>query len=196
MTALHGGYRGFRGGMTLGQFLAKHRGAPLQRRRRGQLTIQQILKWADAHHARTGRWPGKKSGAIPGTDGEMWGSVCMALYQGWRGLPRSSLADLLEQHRGVRNSSNLKPLSHAQILQWADEHFHRTGRWPRRESGLIPGSVGETWATIFAAMFNASRGLPDRTTLAQLLFEKRSVPSRVPVGAGTLRARRAKSVTA
>ena len=28
------------------------------------LSVEQILAWADAHHARTGRWPNHKSGPI------------------------------------------------------------------------------------------------------------------------------------
>ncbi len=169
MTALHGGYRGFKGGITLEQFLAKHRGAPLQRKRFTPVSMDAILAWADAHRARTGQWPIRKSGPIPGSDGETWESVSCALNQGSRGLPRSSLARLLAKRRGVRNSSDLPPLSKRQILAWAREHLRRTGSLPKRNSGGIPGTPGETWATVYGALREGRRGLAGGTSLHELL---------------------------
>jgi hypothetical protein len=67
--------------------------------RRGPLTVQQILAWADAHKARTGRWPRAASGPVAGAPGEFWGTVNAALKWGRRGLPRrGSLAKLLALH--------------------------------------------------------------------------------------------------
>jgi hypothetical protein len=63
------------------------------------LTVGQILAWADAHKARTGRWPAAASGPIPGAPGETWVKINAALYVGRRGLPRgSSLSRLLHEH--------------------------------------------------------------------------------------------------
>src|SRR5205823_5580095 len=110
------------------RLLAKHRSV---RNRKGlpQLTHEQILAWADAFHQRTGHWPRSDSGPIPGTLDERWSAVDNALAIGLRGLPPgSSLARLLAEHRGVRNIRDLPPLTCEQILAWADEHFHRTGR--------------------------------------------------------------------
>lgn len=175
MTALHSGYRGFKGGVTLGQFLAKHRCAPLKRKRKHRLTIDQVLDWADAHRARTGQWPIRKSGVIPGTDGERWVDVSNALQQANRGLPKSSLAQLLATHRGVRNRSDLPPLTRSQILFWADAHFLRTGRWPGQNSGEIPHTQGETWLRVYTALREGSRGLRGEKGLTQLLQEERGV---------------------
>jgi hypothetical protein len=70
---------------------------------RPKLTIAQILAWADAHHARTGRWPTMASGPIPETLGENWGAIYYALDDGNRGLPRrDSLPGLLARHRRDR----------------------------------------------------------------------------------------------
>jgi hypothetical protein len=70
---------------------------------RPPLTVGQILAWAEAHHERTGCWPGTDSGAVPGAPGETWRGVNLALDRGNRGLPGGdSLAQLLEEHRGVR----------------------------------------------------------------------------------------------
>jgi hypothetical protein len=68
-------------------------------RHRPSLTVEQVLAWADAHHARTGRWPNPNSGPVAGAPGEDWGDIDMALYAGYRGLPGgSSLFRLLAAH--------------------------------------------------------------------------------------------------
>jgi hypothetical protein len=73
---------------------------------RPHLTVKQILAWADAHHARTGRWPSVRSGPVPESPGEKWQNIDQALYLGLRGLPRGDrLARLLARHRqGVGSS--------------------------------------------------------------------------------------------
>jgi hypothetical protein len=69
------------------------------------LSILQILNWADAHHARTGRWPTRNSGPVQEAPDETWGGINSALDQGWRGLPGgNSLAQLLNRHRQKRKS--------------------------------------------------------------------------------------------
>jgi hypothetical protein len=72
-------------------------------RRKPPLNVEQILAWADALYARTGKWPTAKSGPIPEAPGEVWGNIEGALHNGYRGLPRfDSLAKLLDRHRGAR----------------------------------------------------------------------------------------------
>jgi hypothetical protein len=74
--------------------VTRHRG------RRPPLTVEQILAWADAYFADTGRWPTAASGPIPEAPGLTWNAVNLALYSGLRGLPRGgSLARLLGRHR-------------------------------------------------------------------------------------------------
>jgi hypothetical protein len=71
-----------------------------RRDRRPALTLEQILAWADAHLARTGKWPHRDSGLVLEAPGETWGRVHAALWQGCRGLPGGdSLAKLLDRHR-------------------------------------------------------------------------------------------------
>ena len=66
------------------------------------LKIEQILKWADAHHRKTGRCPNQLSGDVINASGEKWRNIDAALRQGRRGLPGgSSLAKLLTEKRGV-----------------------------------------------------------------------------------------------
>jgi hypothetical protein len=67
---------------------------------RRPLTVDQILAWADLHHARTGRWPGAASGPVLDAPGENWRAINSALWEGHRGLPRrQSLARLLGGRR-------------------------------------------------------------------------------------------------
>src|SRR5207302_1204781 len=96
--------------------------------------------------------------------------------EGRRELPGGmSLAQLLQQERGVRNLKALPPLSVAQILAWADEHYARTGQWPKGDSGTVPGTQGETWGGIGQALSEGRRGLPGGDTLPQLLQAQRGV---------------------
>jgi hypothetical protein len=72
--------------------------------RKPPLSVEQILAWADAHRARTGRWPTRNSGAVREAPGENWSAVGWALWAGHRGLPGGdSLARLLRRSgRGRR----------------------------------------------------------------------------------------------
>ncbi|MGH2604633.1 MAG: hypothetical protein ACRDJ9_35240 [Dehalococcoidia bacterium] len=89
--------------------------------RRSILYIGQILQWADEHYQRTGRYPRRDSGPVQWAFGEKWMNIDMALRVGLRGLPGgSSLARLLQEHRGVRNRKNLPPYTFKQLDDWAD----------------------------------------------------------------------------
>lgn len=131
------------------------------------LTVPQILQWADAHRLDHGRYPTAADGAVADTT---WQGIDLALRRGTRGLPgRSSLAELLRQARGTRNPRALPPLRTADILRWADAHRQKRGRWPGLASGPIPGSGGETWSTVDAALRDGGRGHPGGSSLARLL---------------------------
>jgi len=109
--------------------------------RRRPLHIDEIISWALAHREVTGKKPVATSGSIVGARFETWMAVDQALKHGGRGLPgRSSLAKLLAERLGARNSHDLPPLTEEQILAWADEHHQRTGEWPNRDSGEIPNA--------------------------------------------------------
>ncbi len=110
-TALRKGLRTLPGDSTLAELLLTHRGDTTRRVNRPKLKprvrlpfeIPTIVAWADAHRARTGKWPCGRSGAIPEAPPTTWGAVQYALRRGTRGLPcGSSIALLLSQHRGIR----------------------------------------------------------------------------------------------
>ena len=141
---------------------------------RSRLTIQDILAWADAHHAIRGRWPICNGGPVEeGVTDENWITIDAALRSGSRGLPgNSSLSCLLQERRGV--------VPHAQylltvplILAWADAYHERTGKWPITTSGPVVGASGGTWCAIDRALRRGSCGLPGGSSLPALLFEHR-----------------------
>ncbi|WP_171469456.1 hypothetical protein [Frigoriglobus tundricola] len=180
--ALRFGRRGLSGGSSLPQLLATERGVR-NSAAVPPLTREQILTWADAHHARTGHWPTTSSGPVDGVPGETWSAVSAALNTGSRGLPGGgSLARLLTQDRGVRNHMTLPPFAVEQILAWADAYHVRTGAWPCVKSGPIPESPGETWTTVGTALSRGLRGLRGRDSLARLLARERGTrnPAAVP----------------
>src|SRR5262249_28859717 len=85
-NALRSGPRGLPGGPSLPRRLATERGA-----RNVQdlppLTEARVLRWADAHRQRTGRWSNEKSGRGRGAPSEVWHNIDQALRHGTRGLP-------------------------------------------------------------------------------------------------------------
>jgi hypothetical protein len=149
---------------------------------RPPLTEEQVLRWADAHRRRTGKWPSSESGPVAGVPGRTWQAVNRALARGSGGLPGgSSLARLLAQRRGKRNQALAPPLTAGQILRWADAHHARTGRWPGRTSGAVPDAPGENWSAINGALWVGNRGLPGGETLPQFLRRHgRGAPVRRP----------------
>lgn len=133
------------------------------------LTTAEILIWADDYRARTGAWPKWNCGRIPTTATTTWLGIDAALRKGGRGMTGgSSLAQLLQAHRGVRNILNSPPLTVAQILQWADAYFAEHGRWPKENSGTIPGESGESWRGVETALRDGKRGFQGGSSLAQL----------------------------
>lgn len=147
-----------------------------RRWRKPPLYIKDILAWADEHHERIGRWPQDDSGRVRGTLEETWHRIDMALRAGVRGLPGGdSLARVLARYRGVRNRKALPPYSLKQILEWADAHRDRQGRWPLKTSGPIEAAPGETWMAVAVALRNGQRGLPGGSSLSQLLAARRGV---------------------
>ncbi len=178
--ALRAGHRGLPGGSSLAKLLLARRG-----RRHHHLppplTVPRILALADAHHRRTGLWPGRHV-TEPITNapkGLTWAAIELAVVRGKRGLQGGvSLAGLLEKHRGVRNRMTVPNLSERQILAWADEHFDRTGVWPRYTSGPLHAASGETWGGADTALFRGTRGLPGSDSLARLLLRHRGVRNR------------------
>jgi len=173
--AFRRGSRGLPGGLSLAEVLAIERGVR-NRVSLPRLSRRRILAWADAYHQRTGHWPTAESGPILECPDETWGRMDEALRKGWRGVRgSSSLARLLEQHRAKRNHLDLPPLTHRQILAWADSHHGRTGDWPNVRSGSVLDAPGERWDLIDNALRQGHRGLAGGSSLRQLLVKRRGV---------------------
>jgi hypothetical protein len=181
-TALRVGQRGLPGGSSLARVLAAHRGVR-NIRDLPPLSAEQVLAWADAFHERTAEWPKQKHWreAIPGSGGEAWGNVIQAIALGLRGFPGgATLADLLAEHRGVRNVGRLPPLTERRILAWADAHFATHGKWPtcRCPDQVIPGTGGERWFNVDQVLRKGLRGLPGGSSLPRLLATHRAASAR------------------
>jgi hypothetical protein len=171
--ALSRGRRGLPGGSSIAQLLAAERGVR-NHLDLPSLSVEQILKWADAHHQRTGQWPRSDPVPIVDAPGETWRIIDSALKNGSRGLPGdSSLARLLNLHREVKNRKSLPHLTVKQILEWADAYHDSTGAWPTSNTGAIANAPGETWKAVDMALIQGGRGLPSGGTLARLLAVER-----------------------
>jgi hypothetical protein len=100
-------------------------------RHKPPLSIEQILAWADAHHARTGQWPTARSGPVPEAPGEVWDTIDGALHEGSRGLSGGdSLARLLARHRDRRRARVAWTAAENELVRTlpAKEVAARTGR--------------------------------------------------------------------
>lgn len=173
--ALRKGGRGLPGGSSLAKLLAKQLGVR-NRTNRPKLRVKDILTWADAYFARHKQWPRRESGAIAGVPGETWPQIDRSLGMGTRGLPRSgSLIQFLAKHGRLRNRMKPPRLSIKQILLWADDHFSRTGFWPRPTSGPVVGVDGESWRAINESLVRGRRGLRGGRSLSHLLCRYRPV---------------------
>jgi hypothetical protein len=144
---------------------------PAKRRpRKPTLAVHQVLAWADAYHARRGRWPHRGSGWIAGSGGETWARIDRALRAGCRGLAGgSSLSRLLAAERGARVGASTRDYSEPLILKWADRHRELKGERPRFDSGAVRGVPGETWHKVNLALCRGLRGLPGGDSLKTLL---------------------------
>lgn len=168
-SALMNGNRGLRGDSSLAKLLGRKRREP-KRSRVAPLTVETILKWADAHRRRTGRWPGQKSGPVHGKPGEYWVNIDAALRKGNRELPAdTSLPDLLARYREARNQAALPKFRVKQIREWIDDHRRRTDRWPMRYSGSILAAPQESWSAVDVALRVGCRGMPGGGSLGQFM---------------------------
>jgi hypothetical protein len=102
------------------------------------LTEAQILAWADAHRARTGRWPSHGSGGVAGVPGQSWTAIDEALRRGLRGLPGGdTLSRLLDRHRRPR---------HRRPRPWTPEEDALVRALPAREAAQ---RVGRTLRAVY-----------------------------------------------
>jgi hypothetical protein len=168
------GGAGFPGGSSLVRLLKQRRGAK-PRKGPHDLTVEQILSWADAYQAKHGRWPNVASGRVAAAPSEKWSNINGTLRKGGRGLPGgSSLGCVLAEHRGVPNRKSPPELSIVEILAWADAHHAAHDAWPTTDTGPVASVPGETWGSIDGALKKGTRGLAGGTSLSRLLDEHRT----------------------
>jgi len=178
-SALKVGYRGLPGGSSLACFLEEQFGER-NVKRLPDFTREQIKAWILEFFAKENRYPTAESGEIPGANGDTWRTVNLALWRGYRGFSGgSSLAKFIAQEFGVRNRGNLSRLTTDGIRQWVTEWYQRTGKYPTRNDGEIPGTNGETWAAVSDNLACGSRGLPGGSSLPRFLEQEFGVRNRL-----------------
>src|SRR5688572_15325045 len=139
-----------------------------------QITIADIIRFADRHHQMSGQWPISRDGPVFGEDGLTWEGINTCLRKGGRGLPGgTSLARVLAKHRPTVDRRRVRPdLTAKQVLEWVQSHQMRTGRWPHRESGKVREAPDVTWATIDRTLRRGGINLPGGSSLIKFLREQ------------------------
>ena len=96
-------------------------------------------------------------------------------------IPRLITKDFAQAFyiRTVKKTTQLPSLTIQKILEWADDHHKRTGKWPIRKSGTIHLAEGQTWTGIDVALKHGNRGFPGGNSLAKLLSEQRGILNRL-----------------
>jgi hypothetical protein len=168
--ALLRGLPGLTAGMSLAQLLAQHRGRQVNGL--AALTIEEILRWADAYREAHGCWPDETSGPVEGAPADTWQNICRLLARGGRGLPGgTTLRRLLAEQRGARYLGMEPDLDPEQIVPWAEAHRAATGKWPTRNSGPVAAAPGETWGKMDDALRFGRRGLPGGSSVPRVIAE-------------------------
>lgn len=139
------------------------------------LTNEFIIERAKEFFESNGRPPKVRSGpVINGHEGDTWAGYDICLRDGLRGLPGgTSLAKLLTQQCGFVYRLNRPILTEDYILEMAELHKSRTGKWPTQRSGSVfGGHSGDNWALYETLLRKGGRGLPGGNSLARLISSK------------------------
>jgi hypothetical protein len=160
------------GGSSLIHFLRDQFGVWSSRGSR-RLSYALIIKWADEHYARTGKWPIVMAGKIHRHPQETWAAINEALRHGRRGLPGgTTLSQLLIEQRGASYSPMVANMNVKQILAWADDYHRLYRRWPTAKSGRVP-QAKMSWAHIDRRLRLGGQGLPGGNSLSNILATRR-----------------------
>jgi len=158
-------------GLTLASIINRHRGVS-DSGRMPKIDRRTLLRWADAYHEATGKWPSgntRRWKSIPVS----WAAVDEAVRSGRvKGVKAGMrLHGFLTTQRDVpRRRVTAKKLTVGQVLAWARQHHDRTGRWPTTLDGQITGGPkGLSWQKLNFGLRAGRYGLPTREYLGSLL---------------------------
>ena len=145
------------------------------------LTLSQILAAIKAYHRRTGEYPNARSGVAIPQMGFTWSMINTRLRrQPYAAHPEANtLARLLGTCCGVPHPKELPRLTYKRILELADKHYERTGRYPIPGDNRVLDDPRENWGTIEQSIQLGRRGLPGGWTLRQLLHKYRRRKTRI-----------------
>ena len=171
--ALRRGNRGLPGGSSLALLLAEKRDVR-NTWTRPDLSIEQVLAWADAFHERTGSWPGEDSGDIPEAPGETWSAVSHALREAaedfpvaapWRnGLPSSGACAIRMPFPGSPARASWSGRMHIS---------NEPGTGQTRTPGRFLKRLAKRGTPSESALRNGRRGFRGGSSLARLLARHR-----------------------
>jgi len=173
---LYKGLRGLPGKTSLARLAIQHRGR-IDKRAYTPLTTDAIGEWMQAHTARTGAYPNRRTGTVTDAESEKWDLLERALVAGYRGLPggqslRQLREDLISQGklpdlpRRYSGPAKPAPLNMVKIAALIQTYAARHGQYPIRKSGDVDGAPRDTWTSIEDALINGRRGLPGGQNLA------------------------------
>ncbi len=132
------------------------------------LTISKIVQFIKEFKETNGKYPHKRSGNIPNTQGDTWATIESALRYGSRGLKDDplynckSLGILIEQHFPDFTRKNNYPLTVNKILHLVNNYITLNGKLPNTKSGYIKSdNHQEKWVNIHLALKKGRRQIID-----------------------------------
>jgi hypothetical protein len=178
-TMLWGGGRSLPGGSSLAQFINTHFGIQ-NRNFPSILNSKLVYTWIEAYITKFGEKPTKTSGIVEFAEGEhkgiTWSTIDCTFKRGKRGLPKSTLAQFIQNEFEIRSAGNSTLLTEELILKWANQYIIEHGNKPTAKSGVVKFAVGDhkniTWLAVDASLRKGRHGLPGKTSLANLIHEK------------------------
>lgn len=106
---------------------------------RPDITLDQVLEWMQRYLDDKGKLPSQLSGDCVYSPGYTWLHIENYLVLGRHGLPGGlSISKLKDQYFGTRAEKT--------ILEWADAHYSRNGRWPVK--GRVHERPGVNWKAL------------------------------------------------
>ena len=171
--ALREGLRGFSGGESLSQLLHDE-GLSANFLSSKLPSLNEIVSIALDYKEKNGQLPKRETGQITGYLGVTWHSVNGALRRGKiEGTSAKSLADLWAERFEHRNVNNLELLTESKVLDWCDEWYTKSAKYPTNKSPSLPSMGTETFRSIDTALRDQRRGLNGYKSLADFLNKKR-----------------------
>ena len=178
-AALDRGFQSLPGGSTLPQLLHQRGLKFSQAVKPVDLTENDVVQASQNFHRENGVWPQAASGRADNhfNFSTSWGSVDIALKEGWWGLPGSSSLARLLHERGLKVNKIIKPsdLTEDAVVNAAIKFYRQFGQFPKTKmtDDAFPYIGFHTsWQGLNLAIARGKWGLPGGSSLARLLHDR------------------------